>query len=229
MRIGFIVLRIALAVAITAAIIGQLSRSTGFWDDRGIDDKTILYVNFFSFFTIESNLLTVAVAVIGAVLLMRKPAADPLWFAVFRASTATYMITTGIVYNLLLRGIELPQGATLGWSNEILHVVGPLVMLVDWLFAPGRRPLGAKRIAVVVLFPLAWVVHTLVRGPLTADIVYGNDTWYPYPFLNPDTSANGYLSVLFYVILITAVISLTAAGVLWVSRRHAQVGPVAGA
>lgn len=227
MRILFIVLRVGIAAAITAAIIGQLATSTAFWADLGIDDKTILYVNFFSFFTIESNILTIAVGIVGAVLLARKPVGDPLWFAIFRASTATYMITTGIVYNLLLRGIELPQGATLGWSNEILHVVGPLFMLLDWLFAPGRRPLGAKRIALVVLFPLAWVVYTLVRGPLTRDIVYGNATWYPYPFLNPDTSANGYLSVSFYVILITAVISLTAAGVLRVSRRHATGRTVA--
>lgn len=229
MRILFIVLRVAVAVAVIAAIAGQLMTSTTFWDSQGIDDKTILYVNFFSFFTIESNILTIAVALIGAGLLFRGSREDPLWFAMVRGATATYMITTGVVYNLLLRGIELPQGATLGWSNEILHVVGPLFMLVDWLFAPGRRPLGASRIWLVVIFPLVWAVYTLIRGPFTPDILFGRNSWYPYPFLNPDTSANGYLSVSFFVILITAVISVTAAGVLWVSRRVRRAGshPVA--
>ena len=35
----------------------------------------------------------------------------------------TYMIVTGLVYNILLRGIELPQGSEpIPWSNETLHV-----------------------------------------------------------------------------------------------------------
>ncbi len=219
-RILFTVLRIAVAGAIIAAVVGQLQTSTAFWDGIGIDDKSVLYVNFFSFFTIESNLLTVAVGIIGATLLLIGKGDDPLWFAIFRAATATYMITTGVVYNLLLRGIELPQGATLPWSNEVLHVVGPLYMVIDWLFAPGRRRLETSRLWIVVSFPLAWVVYTLIRGPLTADIVQRRDTWYPYPFLNPDTSANGYSSVSFYIVVITVVIGLTAAGVLWVSRRR---------
>jgi hypothetical protein len=217
MRILFIVLRLGMAVAIIAAVVGQLFTSTSFWNDLGIVDTWILYVNFFSFFTIESNILAIVVGILGAGLLIAGRGRDPLWFAVFRAATATYMITTGVVYNLLLRGIELPQGTTLGWSNEILHVVGPLL----WLFAPGRRPLGVGRIWYIVVFPVVWALYTLIRGPFTPDIVFGRDTWYPYPFLNPDTSANGYLSVSFYIVLITLVIGLTAAGVLWVSRRGA--------
>jgi len=59
-----------------------------------------------------------------------------------------------------------------------------------------------------------------VRGPFVVDQVFGNDFWYPYPFLNPNASANGYLSVVFYVVLIAAVIGLVAAGVLWISRRR---------
>jgi len=147
---------------------------------------------------------------------------DSVVYTVVRASVVTYMVVTGIVYNLLLRGIELPQGSTVGWSNEILHVVAPVYLLVDWLFAPGRVPLGARRIWPVLVFPIVWVLYTLVRGPFVTDEVFGNDFWYPYPFLNPITSANGYLSVAFYVILIAAVIGLVAAGVLWISRRTSR-------
>jgi hypothetical protein len=43
--------------------------------------------------------------------------------------------------------------------------------------------------------------------------------WYPYPFLNPITSAQGYVSVAFYVVLIAAVIGLVGAAVIWASRR----------
>jgi hypothetical protein len=101
----------------------------------------------------------------------------------------------------------------------VLHVVAPLYLLVDWVFAPGRIPLRPGRIATILIFPIVWVVYSLVRGPFVVDEVYGNDFWYPYPFLNPETSAGGYLSVSAYVVLIAAVIALVAAGVLWMSRR----------
>jgi hypothetical protein len=136
----------------------------------------------------------------------------------------TYMFTTGLVYNLLLRGVELPQGATLEWSNEVLHVIAPLYVVLDWLLAPGRTPIAAKRLWGILVFPIVWVVYTLVRGPLVMDYVLGKNYWYPYPFLNPETSPNGYASVAFYVVLIALVIGAAAAGVLWISRRKPLLG-----
>jgi len=220
MRILFAVGRIAVAVAVIAAIVAQLTQSVSNWIAGGVTNLAITFTNFFSFFTIESNVATVVVGLVGAYfLLARKGADDPAWFNGFRAGITTYMVVTGVVYNLLLRNVELPQGTTVPWSNEVLHVVAPLWMLIDWLFAPGRRALPWKSIWFIVIFPLVWGVYTLVRGPLTPDEMQGRDYWYPYPFLNPNLSPNGYLSVSFYIILIAVVIGLTAAGVVWVSRR----------
>ena len=218
-RALFVVLRILVAGAVAAAVIGQLLVSLDFWRSSGVTTIGSNVTNFFSFFTVESNIAAAVVLLIGAGLALAGRSHDPLWFAVTRASVTTYMVVTGIVYNLLLRGIELPQGSTLGWSNEVLHVVAPLYLLVDWVFAPGRIPLRPGRIATILVFPIVWVVYSLVRGPFVVDEVYGNDFWYPYPFLNPETSAGGYLSVSAYVVLIAAVIALVAAGVLWMSRR----------
>ena len=221
MRILFAVLRIAVALAIIAAVIGQLRTSLGYWDSLGNVNVATHVVHFFSFFTIESNILSAVVLLLGAFFLLTDAGPDPKWYNKLRAATATYMIVTGVVYNLLLRGVDLPQGSTLGWSNEILHVVACLWLLIDWVLAPGRSPIAASQLWKILVFPIAWVIYTLIRGPLVADTVFRNDFWYPYPFLNPNTSANGYLSVTFYVILIAVVISATAAGVLWVSRRRA--------
>jgi hypothetical protein len=220
MRTAFVVLRLAVALAIGAAAIGQISLSLGYWTDLGITNIGSNVTNFFSFFTIDANLLSLVVLVVGAVLLARGATVDPTWFLVARLSVVTYMVTTGVVYNLLLRGIELPQGSTLGWSNEILHVVAPLYLLIDWLFAPGRRPLPYRTVWAVIVFPLIWSIYTLLRGPFVEDQVFGNDYWYPYPFLNPFTSAQGYLTVAFYMLLITVIISLAALGAVWVSRRR---------
>ena len=219
MRIVFAIGRAAIAIAIVAAVVGQLNTSLAYWPAHGVTNIALSIANFFSFFTIQSNVATVAVTAIGAYLLATNTLPNPAWFNTLYAAVATYMIVTGIVYNLLLRGIALPQGATLEWSNEILHVVGPLWMLVDWLFAPGRVAVPWKKLWLILIFPVVWVIYTLVRAPFTPNELTGDSYWYPYPFLNPNLSQNGYLSVTFYVILIAAVIGLTAAGVIWRSHR----------
>ncbi|MFC5503032.1 Pr6Pr family membrane protein [Lysinimonas soli] len=221
MRALFGILRIAGVVAGVAAMVGQLITTYNKWASLGIRNLSGVFVNFFSFFTIDSNVGAVVVFAIGAVLLLRR-VDDPRWFAILRASVTAYMVVTFVVYNLLLRGIELPQGTTLPWSNEVLHVVAPLLIIVDWFFAPGRRRLEWRELRIIVAFPILWVVYTLIRGPLAYNEVGKKPTWYPYPFLDPSLSPEGYFSVAFYVILIAGVILAVGAGVIWVSRRGAR-------
>ncbi|QWT23825.1 Pr6Pr family membrane protein [Subtercola sp. PAMC28395] len=234
MRLLFVILRVAVALAIGAAIIAQLAKTVSIAFDANPASVGFVVVNFFSFFTVDSNAASVVVLLVGAGLAIRQGGlsggsrysdqvvySDPLLYTTVRASVVTYMVTTGIVYNLLLRGIALPQGTTVAWSNEILHVVGPIYLLLDWLFAPGRVPLDWKRLWAIIAFPVVWVAYTLVRGPLAIDQATGKP-WYPYPFLNPTTSAAGYASVAFYVVLIAVVISALGAGAIWVSRRPSK-------
>ncbi|GAB3618562.1 hypothetical protein GCM10027416_31190 [Okibacterium endophyticum] len=205
-------------LGIVAAVVGQLMVSISHWQSRGDERIDIDVVNFFSFFTIQSNVIAAVMLAFGAVVLIRH--SEPVWFPVFRASVTTYMVTTGIVYNLLLRGIELPQGSTLAWSNEVLHLVAPLYVLLDWLFAPGRRPVQWRSLGWIVVYPIVWVGYTLVRGPLTLDQLSGEAYWYPYPFLNPNLPGGGYTSVAFYVAAIAATIVVVAAVLIWTSRRR---------
>ena len=204
------VLRFAAAAAIVIAIVAQLQRTIENTVAAGGDIGFVL-VNFFSFFTIESNVLAVVAFAVGAVV-VATGRAETVGFTVFRLVAVTYMTVTLIVYNLLLRGIELPQGQTVPWSNEVLHVVGPLLIIADWLFTPGRNRLEWNRVWAVVVFPIVWAAYTLIRGPIVG--------WYPYPFLNPGNSENGYLSVAFYVILIAAVMVGVGAAAIWVTRRR---------
>ncbi|BDI23213.1 Pr6Pr family membrane protein [Herbiconiux sp. L3-i23] len=221
MRVAVAAVRALLAIAIVAAIIGQINTSVGYWQSNGLTDLTSPLVSFFSFFTVQSNVLTIGVMAWGAARLFRGRTTDSRVFLAFRVADFTYMAITGIVYNLLLRGIALPQGTTLEWSNEVFHVVAPLVVVLDWLFAPGRSPVRWQVLPRVLVFPIVWVVYTLIRGPLTPDVLRGVDYWYPYPFLNPNLSHNGYLSVAFYVVIIALVIASLAALAIWISRRFA--------
>lgn len=215
-RYGVAVVRVLVAALIVGAIVAQLERSISLWPKAGI---TVAFgiTNFFSFFTIESNVATVVVLLIGAIITFTGRR-DPHWYLVFRVIVVTYMVVTGVVYNLLLRGVELPQGQTVEWSNEVLHVVACVYLLLDWLFAPGRAPLEWKRLRAIVIFPIIWVIYTLVRAPLTVDLNKGH-AWYPYPFLNPSLAHEGYFSVVFYVVLIAGVVCGAGAGAIWVSRR----------
>lgn len=206
---------------ITAAILAQLTRTI----DTAAAGQTphgghlpTMVGNFFSFFTIQSNVAAAVALAMGSVWAWRHGSTpEPRWLTVLLACTSTYMIVTGLVYNVLLRGIELPQGTTVPWSNEVLHVVGPLVMLADVLWSPGRRALAWRAIAVVVCFPILWVIYTLVRANLIVSPMTGDPWWYPYPFLDPHVVPGGYAGVAGYAVVICAV----AAFVVWVGRREA--------
>ncbi|WP_061016243.1 Pr6Pr family membrane protein [Microbacterium sp. CCH5-D1] len=215
--------RLAASVLAVAAIVAQLVRTL----EIALSSETAwgahlptVVANFFSFFTILSNVLAAVVLAIGGIwaLANRKTtSAEPRWLAVLLVCASTYMIVTGVVYNTLLRGIELPQGSTVLWSNEVLHVVIPLIMLVDLLFAPRRRALGWSAVGITAIFPIVWVAYTLIRANLVIAPATGEPWWYPYPFLNPHLNG-GYGGVALWVLLIAAIIIATAAFVVWVGR-----------
>ncbi len=221
MRATFVIARLGMAALIVAAIVGQLLVTIDFYSTRNPAALPTAMANFFSFFTIQSNVIAAVTLAIGGVLLWRarrSETPEPRGFAILLAAATTYMVTTGIVYNLLLRGIELPQGTTLAWSNEVLHLIAPLYLLIDLFFAPRRRRLPWSTILILVVYPIIWVVYTLIRGPLTTAPLTGNPWWYPYPFLDPNLVSGGYLGVAAYVVGIAAVIAGVAALVVWYGR-----------
>ena len=219
-------LRIAAAVLALAAVVAQLVRSV----QNALDATTewgghlpTVAANFLSFFTIEANILAAIVLLIAAIWTLRhrdSSGAEPQWLAVLLVCVSTYMIVTGIVYNTLLRGVELPQGVTVPWSNEVLHVVIPLFLLLDVLLAPRRRALGWGTIAIAAIFPLAWAVYTLLRANFIIAPATGEPYWYPYPFLDPHNVPGGYLGVAGYIVGIAIAIVGVAALVVWIGRKR---------
>ncbi|MGW5074912.1 Pr6Pr family membrane protein [Rhodococcus sp. NPDC004095] len=136
------------------------------------------WFNYFSYFTVLSNVLAVVVLLIGA-------AADPpgrAWQS-FRGAVTVYMVITGIVYAILLSNIDV--GMQGQWTNDIVHRVLPLVLIVDWVVDPPRMRISDGQAMTWLWFPVLYGVYTLVRGPI-AD-------WYPYQFIDPRTQ--GYLQM----------------------------------
>ncbi|GAB3671053.1 hypothetical protein GCM10027591_16800 [Zhihengliuella somnathii] len=221
-------MRVTAAILITAAAARQLAQSVMFALDsetaHGSHLPTIV-ANYLSFFTIESNLFAAVVLLIAAIHSLRsrgRETQDPAWLATLLVCASTYMIVTGVVYNLLLRGVELPQGQTVPWSNEVLHAVGPLVMLLDVLLAPRRRAMTWAVIGIVIVYPIIWAVYTLTRANSVTAPLTGDPWWYPYPFLDPNVQG-GYGIVTAYLAGIAVIIGLAGWGVIAAGRRRARV------
>ena len=66
------------------------------------------------------------------------------------------------------------------WVDVVLHKIFPIVVVLDWILDPPMTRLTFRDALLWLVFPLAWIGLTLVRGAI--------DGWYPYPFLDP---ANG--------------------------------------
>lgn len=172
--------RLFFAILTSAAIFYQFNRSIM----RGYDPG-----NFFSFFTIESNLLAILSLALSTSYSGRK-------WEMFRGAVTLYMTTTGLIYIFLLAGQEQSLQTTTPWVNAVLHYVAPVVICIDWFFDRSKHYISFRKALIWICYPLAYVAYSLVRGPIV--------DWYPYPFIDP-TANNGYLGVLATLLLIAPV------------------------
>jgi hypothetical protein len=133
--------------------------------------------NLFTFFTILSNIL---VGVTDAVLACR-PGTRSTLLRVARFAAVLAIAVTGVVYHLLLAGLYQLSGAE-EFANQLFHTVTPILTVAGWLLFGPRGLVDRKVVALAVLYPLAWLAFTLVRGAAIG--------WYPYPFV--DVGVLGY-------------------------------------
>jgi hypothetical protein len=165
--------------------------------------------NFFSYFTIESNILAVAVLLYGVArptIAGRSPALD-----LVRGATVLYMTVTFIVYGVLLAGYQEELQTTIPWVDTVVHRVLPIVMILDWIIDPPDNALTWKRALPFWLAPpAAYLIYSLIRGPIV--------DWYPYPFLNAD-EVGGYVGVAAYAIGIALLAALGTGLIVWIGHQ----------
>jgi hypothetical protein len=136
--------------------------------------------NYFSYFTILSNVLVALITTAAALgpesafgrFLNRPPVAT---------ATALYITVTGLVYFFILAPLYHLTGWVL-FFDQVLHYVVPPAYVLFWLIFVPKGMLGLRNIAWMLIFPLAYGAYTLLRGPLV--------DWYPYPFI--DATQLGY-------------------------------------
>ena len=158
--------------------------------------------NFFSYFTILTNLLVAAS--LTCVLLIPNTKFGRL-FSLLTAQTgvALYIAIVAIVANTLLVGLVDLSG--IEWVlDKMLHVVNPILYLVFWWFFRTKGTLHLHDGIYWLVYPVLYLVYTMIRGAVLH--------WYPYPFLNADKLGYGRVSLNIGVMLLV----FLAAGLLLV-------------
>jgi hypothetical protein len=137
---------------------------------------------FFAFFTIQSNIIGV---VAFGWLLAARSAPRSRALELLRGAAVVYLTVTFFVVIFLLSGADVQLD--LVWVDFVLHKFFPVVVLLDWILDPPRSRLTVRDALLWLVFPIVWVVLTMIRGAL--------DGWYPYPFLDPADGGYGPVAV----------------------------------
>ena len=172
--------------------------------------------NFFSFFTIQSNILSVATLCL--LVMVRRDERTPLFDGV-RGGVVLYMAITGVVFALFLSGLQEELDTHIPWVDFVVHRLMPVVLVVDWLIDPPRHRLPLKVAAAWVSYIVAWFVYTLVRG--------ASVDWYPYPFV--DVDRHGYGGVFLNSLFLLAGMVAAALAFVWIGNRRVRRSSVAAA
>jgi hypothetical protein len=128
-------------------------------------------LNTFAFFTVESNLIVGATSV----LLALGPPRSSVGFKTLRLTGVVCITVTGLVYHVALAGLLDLQG----WDrlgDQLVHTVVPILAVVGWLLFGPRKMTSKPIVFLSLLFPIAWLTFTLIRGAFVH--------WYPYPFID---------------------------------------------
>lgn len=193
---------LTLAVVVTALLLQVVLVIQGqsVLDESLVPPLSTRLARLVSYFTIQSNTL-VAVA---AATLARNPSRDgPVW-RVLRIDAVLGITLTGLVHFFLLRPLLDLNGLN-AVADTALHLVVPALAIIGWLVFGPRPRVALGTVLWSLVWPVAWLVFTLVAGVITQ--------WYPYPFL--DVGVRGWVPVLVTCGAVTLVFLLLAAIAWW--------------
>lgn len=147
--------------------------------ERGIFNP----VNFFSFFTIQTNIIVSATFMLSAYTTAGKKQYG--WLHSLRVAATVYILIVGIGFVVLLSGVEGLVLSAVPWDNIVLHYIIPVATLLDFIVDRPSLKNGFHYHLMWLLFPVMYGCYSMIRGAVT--------NWYPYPFLDP--GLNGYAGV----------------------------------
>ena len=153
---------------------------------------------YFAYFSIVTAIVAGAFLVsTGVGILQNKE--DSKSIEITRLGLTVAMIVVGVVYHALLAGVagDVRDGDYV-WPvlpNEVIHTYGPMLIVIEYLLSHKAFRLKLRAALWVAVFPLIWLVFSVIRGLVT--------NWWPYWFINPNEEG-GVLGMLTYITAITS-------------------------
>lgn len=132
-------------------------------------------MNFFSFFTVQNNILASLAFILGALVIASGKRSRGI--ETFRAFATVFMVVVGVGFAILLSGLQGVALTAVPWDNTVLHYIIPVAIVIDFLIDPPKVRFKFSRTLLWLLYPIVYLAYTMFRGSVTG--------WYPYPFLNP--------------------------------------------
>lgn len=163
------IILVSLIAQIVLMVGGGADANSGRTDAHlGIGER---FVRLFSYFTIDSNLIVLVVAI----LLVAKPDRDgPLW-RVVRLDSLLSIVITGLVFAIILAPMVHLSGVAL-WVTIGFHYISPWLALAAWLAFGPRHRIDWPTFGYAFIWPTCWIAYTIAHGAASG--------WYPYPFLD---------------------------------------------
>jgi hypothetical protein len=171
-------------------------------------------VNMFSYFTIQSNVL---VFVTSAVVACVPTVSGNLWRAV-RLAALCGITTTGIVYATIIAPYVHLSGDALLY-DYVFHYVVPIVSVLGFVFV-GPRLAFRHRDLVYLVWPVLWLVYTMVRGAVSDPNFTGlgeTPSSYPYRFLDIEQVST--FEVVASIVVITLVLVGLGFAYIWAEGK----------
>ncbi|MBS1919633.1 MAG: Pr6Pr family membrane protein [Bacteroidetes bacterium] len=173
------------------------NRTTSVWENT---------ITYFSYFTILSNSLVALYFTFLCWQNINSKKQSKNNLKILTAITV-YISIVGIVYQIALRHIWEPQGLQ-RIVDELLHSVIPILVILYWILQQGHKALKYKDSFPWLIFPLLFLIYTLIRGHFT--------DFYPYPFL--EVNAIGFNKVILNSVVLTIVFFLLSIVLIWINR-----------
>jgi hypothetical protein len=159
-------------------------------------------VNYFSYFTISTNLLMTLVLTFS-LWKQRSHLSNFCALPTVQTAVAVYMAIVGIVYSLVLRNLWAPEGLQ-KIADIVLHDATPVLYVLYWLLFVGKHKerdkdkdkdwLRFSDVPAWLWYPTIYLAYSMIRGAFTGR--------YLYPFM--DVGSLGYPRVALNIVVLVA-------------------------
>ncbi len=168
-------------------------------------------VRFFGFFTILTNTIVACYFSYITYSGYKKKNTIMESHGILTAITI-YITAVGLVYQIILRFTWNPTGMQ-KIVDEMLHTVNPLLVIIYWYINRKNETLKYSQIWQWLLYPLVYIVYTLIRSQLSS--------YYPYPFIN--VTDIGYQKVIINSLAMTFLFVFISILFIWITRMTKKI------